>query len=82
MEAAARIGRFRTPDADLAMTIVAGAALCLGRLLPDHPDRDDAAATDQVIEDLLRMFGVPADEADEICSRPLPSLAEVLERAA
>ncbi|MGW4088963.1 TetR/AcrR family transcriptional regulator [Nocardia sp. NPDC004750] len=81
IEAAARIGRFRTRDAELAMTIVAGAALCLGQLLHEHPDRDDAAATDQVTEDLLRMFGVPADEADEICSRPLPSLATVLEPA-
>ena len=41
------------------MTIVAGATLCLGQLLHDHPDRDDAAATDQVTEDLLRMLGVP-----------------------
>ncbi|MGY2028668.1 TetR/AcrR family transcriptional regulator [Nocardia gipuzkoensis] len=74
IEAAARAGRFQTHDAELSMTIVAGAALCLGRLLHDHPDRDDAAATDQVTEDLLRMFGVPADEACEICSLPLPSL--------
>jgi hypothetical protein len=56
------------------MTIVSGAALCLGQLLHDHPERDDAAATDRVTEDLLRMFGIPADEAHEICSRPLPSL--------
>ncbi|MBF6474046.1 MULTISPECIES: TetR/AcrR family transcriptional regulator [Nocardia] len=74
IEAAARAGRFQTHDAELSMTIVAGAALCLGQLLHDHPDRDDAAATDQVTEDLLRMFGVPADEAREICSLPLPSL--------
>ena len=56
------------------MTIVAGAALCLGQLLHDQPDRDDAQATDQVTEDLLRMLGVPADEAREICRRPLPDL--------
>jgi hypothetical protein len=35
--------------------------------------RDDAAAADQVAEDLLRMLGVPADEAHVICQRPLPS---------
>ncbi|BDU03363.1 TetR/AcrR family transcriptional regulator [Nocardia sputorum] len=80
IEAAARAGRFRTSDAELSMTIVAGAALCLGQLLHDHPDRDDAAATDQITEDLLRMFGLPADEARDICSRPLPSLDDVLER--
>ncbi|WP_280491533.1 TetR/AcrR family transcriptional regulator [Nocardia asiatica] len=77
IEAAARAGRFQTRDAELAMTIVAGAALCLGQLLHDHPERDDAAATDQVTEDLLRMFGLPADEAREICSLPLPSLDAV-----
>ncbi|MGK8511094.1 TetR/AcrR family transcriptional regulator [Nocardia asiatica] len=77
IEAAASAGRFQTRDAELAMTIVAGAALCLGQLLHDHPERDDAAATDQVTEDLLRMFGLSADEAREICSLPLPSLDAV-----
>ncbi|WP_327115259.1 TetR/AcrR family transcriptional regulator [Nocardia sp. NBC_01730] len=74
VEAAARAGRFQVRDPELAMTIVAGAALCLGRLLHDHPERDDAEAADQVAEDLLRMFGLPADEAHEICRRPLPPL--------
>jgi AcrR family transcriptional regulator len=74
IEAAARAGRFQTSDAELAMTIVAGAALCLGQLLHDQPERDDAAATDQVTQDLLCMFGVPAEEAREICSLPLLSL--------
>jgi AcrR family transcriptional regulator len=74
IEAAARAGRFQISDAELAMTIVAGAALCLGQLLHDHPERDDATAADQVAEDLLRMFGIPAEEAREICQLPLPSL--------
>jgi AcrR family transcriptional regulator len=72
--AADRAGRFTVTDVDLAMTIVAGAALCLGQLLHDRPDRDDAQATDQVTEDLLRMLGVAADEAHEICHRSLPTL--------
>ncbi len=71
-EAAHRAGRFNVNDVELAMTIVVGAALCLGQLLHDRPDRDDAQATDQVTEDLLRMLGVPADEAHRICLRPLP----------
>jgi AcrR family transcriptional regulator len=74
IEAADRAGRFTVADVELAMTIVAGAALCLGRLLHDQPDRDDAQATDQVTEDLLRMLGIPADQAREICRRPLPDL--------
>jgi AcrR family transcriptional regulator len=77
IETAVRAGRFTVRDPDLAMVIVAGASICLGQLLHDHPDRDDAAAADQVAEDLLRMLGVPAGEAHEICQRPLPS-ADVL----
>jgi AcrR family transcriptional regulator len=72
IEAAARAGRLTIGDPDLALAIVAGAQLCLGQLLHDQPDRDDAQATDQVAEDLLRMFGVPAAEARQICQRPLP----------
>jgi hypothetical protein len=40
-----------------------------------RPERDAAEATDQVAEDLLRMLGLPADEAQEICQRPLPDVA-------
>jgi AcrR family transcriptional regulator len=76
IEAAARAGRFHIRDPELAMTIVTGAALCLGRLLHDQPERDDAEATDQVTEDLVRMFGLSPDDAREICHRPLPALAE------
>ncbi|WP_280391279.1 TetR/AcrR family transcriptional regulator [Nocardia brasiliensis] len=72
IEAAVEAGRFTIQDPELSMTIVAGAALCLGRLLHDHPQRDDAEAADQVAEDLLRMFGLPTEEAHEICRRPLP----------
>ena len=77
LEAGARAGRFTIPDLELAVTIVAGAALCLGRLLHDRPDRDDADAADRVAEDLLRMFGVPADEAHRIGHRPLPDVGDL-----
>ena len=56
------------------MAVVGGALLGLGQLLHDEPDRDDAAAADTVTEDVLRLFGLPADEAREICRRPLPDL--------
>jgi AcrR family transcriptional regulator len=65
-------GRFTVGDPELAMVIVAGAALCLGQLLHDHPERDDSETTDRVTEDLLRMLGLPYEEAHEICQRPLP----------
>jgi AcrR family transcriptional regulator len=74
IEDAARAGRFTVRDSELSMVTVAGAALCLGQLLHDHPERDDAEATDSVTEDLLRMLGLRADEAHEICQRKLPDL--------
>ncbi|MGY3521063.1 TetR/AcrR family transcriptional regulator [Micromonospora sp. PTRAS2] len=72
--AGVRAGRFSVRDPELAMVTVAGAALALGQLLHDHPERDDAAAADQVAEDLLRLLGLPPDEAHEVCRRPLPDL--------
>lgn len=80
IEAGARAGRFSVRDPELAMVIVAGAELCLGQLLHDNPDRDDAQATDQVTEDILRMLGIPADEAHEICKLPLPDLPAAVSR--
>ncbi|WP_040688056.1 TetR/AcrR family transcriptional regulator [Nocardia vinacea] len=82
IDAAVRAGRFQVRDVELAMTIVAGASLCLGQLLHDNPERDDAAAADEVTEDLLRMFGIPPDEAREICERPLPPIGAVPDNAA
>ncbi|KAB7758011.1 MULTISPECIES: TetR/AcrR family transcriptional regulator [Mycobacteriaceae] len=72
--AAATAGRFTVDDPKLAMALAAGALLGLGKLLQQEPERDDAGATDRVTEDLLRLFGLPADEAHQICQRPLPDL--------
>ncbi|QUQ70058.1 TetR/AcrR family transcriptional regulator [Kutzneria sp. CA-103260] len=78
LEAAAHAGRFpRVTDAEATTAIVAGAVLAIGQLLHDQPERDDAETTDQITEDLLRMFGVPADEARDISRRPLPDLDEL-----
>ena len=57
--------------------MAAGTLLALGQLLQDQPERDDARASDQMTEDLLRIFGVPAAEAREICSRPLADIASI-----
>jgi AcrR family transcriptional regulator len=75
--AAAAAGRFTVDDPKLAMAVAAGALFGLGKLLQDEPERDDAAAADRVTEDVLRLFGLPADEAREICQRPLPDIAGV-----
>jgi AcrR family transcriptional regulator len=74
IQAGVHAGRFTVRDAELAMTIVAGASLSLGQFLHDHPERDDAEATDQVTEDLLRLLGVPAQQAQRIIRLPLPEL--------
>lgn len=66
-------GRFTVADPQVALMLAAGGVLALGQALHDDPDRDDASSTDQMATDLLRMFGVPDDEAREICTRPLPS---------
>jgi AcrR family transcriptional regulator len=72
--AAAQAGRFRVDDPRLALAVAAGALLGLGQLLAEEPDRDDAHAADRVTEDVLRLFGMDADAAHDICQRPLPDL--------
>jgi AcrR family transcriptional regulator len=74
---ATEAGRFTVADPEVALMVAAGAAMALGQLLHDRPERDDAQAADQMTEDLLRMYGVPAAEAAEICRRPLPDLGAV-----
>ncbi|MGP4053952.1 TetR/AcrR family transcriptional regulator [Mycobacterium sp. 4D054] len=75
--AAAAAGRFRVDDPQLALAVAAGALFGLGKLLQDEPERDDAEAADRVTEDLLRMFGMTADEARDVCRRPLPDIDDV-----
>ena len=71
-----RSGRFTVTDLELALGMVVGSALCLGETLRQRPQRDAAAAADLMAAALLRMLGVPADEADRIASAPLPEVIE------
>lgn len=82
IQEAARAGRFTVDDPELALAMAGGALLGLGNLLRNQPDRDDAEATDKVTEDILRLFGLPADEAREISHRPLPDLNALAETEA
>jgi len=75
----ARAGRFTVDDPVLALSAAGGALMGLGQLLDDNPERDDREAADRVTRDVLVMFGLPADEATEICRRPLPDLDELTE---
>jgi AcrR family transcriptional regulator len=75
--AAAAAGRFQVADPDLAMAVGRGALMGLGQLLQEQPERDDARAVDQVTESVLRLFGLSAEEAHQLCQMPLPDLDEV-----
>lgn len=72
-------GRFTVADPEAALLIAGGAALALAQAIHDHPERDDAALTDQVTEDLLRMLGLSAEDATAICSLPLPATGDLVE---
>jgi AcrR family transcriptional regulator len=76
---AAHAGRFTVPDPQLALAVAGGALMGLGQLLHDQPERDDGQTADRATRDVLIMFGLPADEATEICRRPLPDLDELTE---
>ncbi|WP_205877208.1 TetR/AcrR family transcriptional regulator [Mycobacterium camsae] len=69
--AAAAADRLAVADPHLAMVVAAGMLLGLGELLHAEPGRDAAQSTDQIAEDLLKMFGMSVDEARRICSMPL-----------
>ncbi len=72
IKAAVDAGRFHVDDPELALAMAGGALLGLGNLLRDDPARDDARASDTVTENVLRLFGLSADEAHAVCQRPLP----------
>jgi len=74
IEAATRAGRFHVDDLDLAVTMAAGALIALGQLLHDQPDRDVDDAADRMTESLLRVFGLTARQAHQLCTRPLPDV--------
>ena len=78
IKAAQEAGRFTTADPELALVAAGGAVLMLGQLLHDQPDRNEATSADALTADLLRMFGLDAAEAAEICRRPLPDLDELI----
>jgi AcrR family transcriptional regulator len=79
--AANQIGRFQVANHELAVTLTVGTHLALTQLLRDQPERDADQAADQLAEDLLRLFGLSAEEAREICRRPLPELDDLTDGA-
>ena len=68
-------GRFRIDDPRVAQLCASGATLGVLSLITSNPKPKviDAAA-EQLAVYLLRMFGLPDDEAREIARRPLPKV--------
>jgi AcrR family transcriptional regulator len=74
IEAGRDAGRFTVPDAEIALSAVAGGMLGLLRMCQRHPGRVDETTVDQLAEAVLRMLGVPAPEAARLAALPLPSM--------
>lgn len=72
--AAAAAGRFPIDDPEPALTIASGAALSLAVRLLEHPERDDAEATDAVTAHVLRSFGVTERDISALIGLRLPDL--------
>lgn len=74
IKAAAQAGRFRLDDPQRALAMAGGVLLGLGHLLTNDLTRDDGRTADAAAEDLLVLFGMPTDDAHDVCTRPLPRI--------
>ncbi len=80
LQAGMASGRFRPAEPRLVRAALSGAVLATLQMALTHPELVDDAACDQLVEQLLRMLGVPFDEARELAHAPLPD-AELSEPA-
>ena len=67
-------GRFTVPNADIALSAVAGGLLGLLRVRHRHPDHIDETSVDHLAEATLRLLGVPDAEAKRIAALDLPDI--------
>ena len=74
IKSAVAAGRFTVDDPDLALAVAGGALMGLGHLLQSQPERDAGTTSDAATESVLRLFGMSADDAREVCAMPLPDL--------
>lgn len=65
-------GRFTVPDAEIALSAVAGGLLGLLRRRERHPKRVAEGAVDDLTEACLRLLGLRASEASRLARLPLP----------
>ncbi|MFI9614978.1 TetR/AcrR family transcriptional regulator [Streptomyces sp. NPDC052023] len=74
LERGADSGRFAIGNPATALSALGGTLLSLVALRLDRPDLDGDEAASDLAEMVLRMLGVPSDEAHEVTRRPLPGL--------
>lgn len=70
LEGGVRSGRFQLPDPAVFLTMLAGSAFALIRAILNGNAPEDADQAHS--EAILRILGIPDDEAREISRRPLP----------
>jgi AcrR family transcriptional regulator len=72
LQAGMATGRFRQAEPRLVRAAVSGAVLATLQMALTDPELVDDAACDQLVEQLLRLLGVPFDEARQLAHAPLP----------
>lgn len=77
LSAGVRTGRFATLPPEVHLMSVGGVLMGLVRMLTiSTATLDVTGVVDQVTEGVLRLLGVPAAEAAELVTQPLPALPE------
>ncbi|MBJ7354942.1 MAG: TetR/AcrR family transcriptional regulator [Thermoleophilaceae bacterium] len=71
LKAATKAGRLNVPDLGVALSAQGGAMIAVMRSVVDGTAPEDADIFHA--EGVLRMLGLPADEAAEVARRPLPA---------
>ncbi|NUR04753.1 MAG: TetR family transcriptional regulator [Streptomyces sp.] len=74
LEVGVASGRFAPVDPTVALSALGGSLLALVELRFARPDLDGDEAAANLVEMVLRMLGVPPDDAREVVRRPLPDL--------
>lgn len=73
LKTGAASGRFTFPSPEIALSALGGSLLALLDPHLAQPDANGDEAAAAMAEMMLRMLGVPADEARDIADRPLPA---------
>jgi AcrR family transcriptional regulator len=73
IQAGQAAGRFTFPNAQIALSAVAGGLLGLLRLHEHHPDALKETSVDELTEACLRLLGIRAADARRLARHPLPA---------